>query len=158
MRNCQSERFLSIERVAGLPEGYLQGATLRTFDIKLGSADVHAVQVTPQQGTRSEDFPPAATYVGQPDQSLIPFTVFPVVWNHGEDIWRDPIDEGESVPRRSNQAEDLQCITFESVDLEEHNTISLYASTDRLYFPLASPQSRSKSSRSYTIAFQYFSN
>lgn len=77
----QNEGFLPVERVVGLREGNLQGKSLRAFDVDLGFLDADAIQVGPQRGTRCEKFPPAAAYVGQLDQTFIPITVFPVVWN-----------------------------------------------------------------------------
>ena len=73
------------------------------------------VQVGPQQGAQCEKSPPAATHVGQLDISV---TVFPVVWDQGKDIWRGPVNDNEGILHRLNQAEDLQYITFESVDLK----------------------------------------
>ena len=118
VRNRQDKRFLPIERVVGLPDADLQGGRLRTFDIGLGFLNAPAIQAGPQRGTGCEKFPPAATHVGQLDQTLIPVTALQVVWNQGEDIWRDLVDGCEGVLCGPNQTEDLQCIVFESVDLE----------------------------------------
>jgi len=105
--NCQNEGFLPIERVVGLHKGDLQGGRLRTFNVDLGFVDANAIQAGPQQRMRGEKFPPAAAYVGQLDQTLVPVTVFPVVWNQGEDIWRDRVDVGEGVPSAGRGNSDI---------------------------------------------------
>jgi len=66
------------------------------------------------------------------------------------------MDEG--VLRGPNQAEHLQGITFDSVDLKEYDTVSHHGHTDGLTFHTTSPHPRSKSSRSCRITFQYFDN
>ena len=75
----------------------LQEGIFRAFDVDLSFLEVLAIQMSPQRGPRSEDFPPAAAYVGRSDQGFILVTVFPKVGNQGEDFWRGFIGGGEGV-------------------------------------------------------------
>ena len=72
----------------------------------------------PQSGTGYEDLPPSLTYVGQRDEVSISPAQVPATRNESKDFWRDPIDWGERVLQGPNQAEDLERVPLENVDLK----------------------------------------
>jgi len=124
--NCQKDRLLRGERVAvGLSEAYLQGGGFRAFDVGASFIDIYTIQTSPQRRARYEKFPPTTTHVCQSDQSSVVAVVFPVVWNQGKDLRRDLVDGSESVLHGQNQAEHLQRVVFESVDLKARHCKSL---------------------------------
>jgi hypothetical protein len=45
----------------------------------------------------------------------------PEIRNESEDFWGDLVDPGEAVPPRLNQAENLEYVLLESVDLKTKN-------------------------------------
>ena len=85
----QEEHLFVIGCDPAAVEVHLQGGNFRTFNVDPGFIDALAIQTTPQRGTRNENFPPVATYVGQLDRSPVPVVVFPVVRDQGEEFWRD---------------------------------------------------------------------
>jgi len=72
----------------------------------------------PQRGTGYEGLSPDLTYVSQCDDVSISPAQIPGTRDESEDFWRDPIDWGERVLQGPNQAEDLESVPLESVDLK----------------------------------------
>jgi len=68
---------------------------------------------------RYEDLPPSSTYVGHCDQAFVVVANIRVVHNESEDFGRDLVDWGKPVLQRPNEAEDLESVPLETIDLEQ---------------------------------------
>ena len=56
--------------------------------------------------------------MGQCDNVLVSVARVPKVWNEGEDFGRDLVDRRENVSPDANQAEDLDSVLLEGVELK----------------------------------------
>lgn len=56
--------------------------------------------------------------MSQRDYVLISVVHIPEIWNESEDVRRDLVDWGMSVPPRPDQVEDLESLLLKHVDLE----------------------------------------
>jgi len=56
--------------------------------------------------------------MSQCDNFLVSVARIPKVWNEGEDFGRDLVDRREQIPPNANQAEDLESVLLENVELK----------------------------------------
>ena len=90
--------------------------------------------------------------MGQWNRAYVFVRSSPVVWNESEDFRRDPVDWGELVLQGQNQADDLESILLEKVDLKRDSN---QPPSTRQFSSFDSPQPGLQSSRSYKVAFQF---
>ena len=118
VRDDLEEGIVGGQAVVSL-QPHIDGGSLRAIKVDESLVDVGAIDIGPQSRARCENISPSPAHMSQCDRGPVPDVLVPEVRDEDEDLWRDAVDWGEPVIPGPDQAEDLEGILLESLDLRE---------------------------------------
>ena len=118
MRDDLEEGIVREQAVVSL-QPHIDGGSLRAIEVDESLTDAGTIEISPQSRARCENLPPSPAHVGERYRGSVLDVLVQEVRDENEDLRRNAVDWGKPITPGLDQAEDLDSVLLESLNLRE---------------------------------------